>query len=286
MGVVDSRSSASAEDVTRGLSDAGGARYGARDRAPVLGVRLGLCTVRGLGVSCEARVRAGLASVATLGPFVSPEDVARRCGLDRAQMENLARLGALGGFEARRRHALWRVAALAHRAPGPLAEVLPAEGEVRLPPLGAAEIVSENYRMGGISVERHPLELLRARLDAAGVLRAGELLDRARKDGPARRARGDVAVAGLAVCRQRPPTAGGLTFVSIEDETGFANLIVTPEVGQRDRAGLLASLILAVGRLEYAEGVVNLRATRLSPLGIGPLEGERPIDGVPSHDYR
>jgi error-prone DNA polymerase len=292
---VEPRNWASAGGVTHGSSAAGAPRYGdARDarregRAPVLGVRLGLCTVRGLGEACEARVRAGLASVATRGPFVSPEDVARRCGLERGQMENLARLGALGGFEERRRHALWRVAALAHRAPGPLAEVLPPEGEVRLPRLDAAAIVAENYRMGGISVERHPLELLRARLDAAGVLRAAELLARAAPDRaarPVRPTRGEVAVAGLAVCRQRPPTAGGLTFVSIEDETGFANLIVTPEVALRDRAGLLASLILAVGRLEFADGVVNLRATRLSPLGIGPLDGEAPIDGVPSHDYR
>jgi len=306
---MDPRGSASAGGVTQRSSGSGAPRYdggddarrgggGARRGAPVLGVRLGLCTVRGFGESCEARVRAGLASVATLGPFVSPADVARRCGLDRGRMENLARLGALGGFEARRRHALWSVAALAHRAPGPLAEALPAEGAVRLPPQEAAGIVAENYRMGGISVERHPLELLRARLDAAGVLRAVELLERARacgggrttgrRPGPEPRGAGadEVAVAGLAVCRQRPPTAGGLTFVSIEDETGFANLVVSPEVGQRDRQGLLASLILAVGRLEYADGVANLRVTRLSSLGIGPLEGERSIDGVPSHDYR
>jgi error-prone DNA polymerase len=201
-------------------------------------------------------------------------------------MENLARLGALSGFEARRRHALWRVAAMAHRAPGPLAEVLPPEGEVRLPLLGEAEIVSENYRMGGISVERHPLELVRARLAAAGVLPAGELPAQAQRQAQARRGRGEVAVAGLAVCRQRPPTAGGLTFVTIEDETGFANLIVTPEVAQRDRAGLTASLILAAGRLEYAEGVVNLRATRLSPLDLRPLDAQRAIDGLSSHDYR
>lgn len=289
MGVVDPKSSASADDVTRGMSGAHALRYSTRaggaahDRAPVLAVRLGLRTVRGLGESCEPRVRAGLASVATRGPFVSPQDVARRCGLDRAQMENLARLGALGGFEARRRHALWQVAALAHRAPGPLAGCLPAEGEVRLPGLSEAELVSENYRMGGISVERHPLELLRARLAQAGVTPAGELLARG---AAGRSAHGEVSVAGLAVCRQRPPTAGGLTFVTIEDETGFANLIVSPELARRDRAGLLASLILARGRLECADGVVNLRATRLSALDIGPLEGRRPIDGVSSHDYR
>ncbi|MGQ0552893.1 MAG: DNA polymerase III subunit alpha [Planctomycetota bacterium] len=243
---------------------------------PVLGVRLGLCTVRGLGPASEAGVRAGLASVERLGPFVSPVDVARRCGLDRAQMESLARLGALAGFEARRRQALWQVATMARRVPGPLAEPLPAEGEARLPLQSAAEIVSENLALGGVSVERHPLELLRVRLAESGVLTAAAL----------GRARGEVAVAGMVICRQRPPTAGGLTFVTIEDETGFANLIVTPEVATRDRAGLRASLVLAVGRVEHADGVVNLRAGRLRTLDIGPLRGQQALDGLPSHDYR
>jgi error-prone DNA polymerase len=101
-----------------------------------------------------------------------------------------------------------------------------------------------------------------------------------------RRAAGEIAVAGLVVCRQRPPTAGGLTFVTLEDETGFANLIVTPDVARRDRAGLAASLLLAVGRLEHADGVVNVRVTRLAPLDHGPVRHDRPIDGLPSHDYR
>jgi error-prone DNA polymerase len=95
-----------------------------------------------------------------------------------------------------------------------------------------------------------------------------------------------VAVAGLVICRQRPQTASGLTFVTLEDETGFANLIVTPDVARRDRAGLAASLLLAVGRLEHADGVVNVRVTRLAPLDHGPVRHDRPIDGLPSHDYR
>jgi len=245
-------------------------------RRPVLGVRLGLSLVRGIGAKHEAGVRAGLASVAERGPFVSPEDFARRTGLPAAVLEHLARLGALAGFEARRRHALWLVARMARRAPGPLAEPLPPEGDVTLPALSAGEAVRESYRMAGVSVERHPLELLRPRLHAAGVLPAGELLAR----GPAARGR-EVWVAGLAICRQRPPTAGGLTFVTLEDETGFANLLVPPAVATRDREGLHAMIVLGVGRLEFAEGVVNVKATRLIPLDDG-----RPIEGVPRHDYR
>jgi error-prone DNA polymerase len=245
-------------------------------RAPRLGVRLGLRLVRGIGAAHEAGVRAGLASVAERGPFVSPEDFARRTGLPAHVLEHLARLGALSGFEARRRHALWLVARMARRAPGPLAEPLPPEGDVTLPPLSEEEAVREGYRMAGVSVERHPLELLRPRLHAAGVLPAAELLQR----GASGRGR-EAWVAGLAVCRQRPTTAGGLTFVSLEDETGFANLIVTPDVAARDREGLLAMIMLGIGRVEFADGVVNVKAMRLISLDDG-----RPIEGVPRHDYR
>jgi error-prone DNA polymerase len=251
----------------------------------VQGVRLGLCTVRGLGEKHEPGVSVGLASIAELGPFVSLEDFARRTRLGRAEMENLARLGALDGFEERRRHALWRVARMAHAPPGPLAERTPPESTVRLPRQSGADIVRENLLMGGVSVERHPLELLRRRLDAAGVLTAEALMQAGRgaSDGRGGRSvrRGPQrAVAGMAICRQRPPTAGGLTFVTIEDETGFANLIVTPDVAREHKEGLFAGLILAIGRIEFAEGVVNLRVTSLRALDHG-----RPIEGVPSHDY-
>lgn len=245
-------------------------------RRPVVGVRLGLRMVKGLGQAHEAGVKAGLASVAEQGPFVSPADFARRTGVPAQVMEHLARLGALAGFEARRRHALWQVAALGRRVPGPLAEPLPAEGDVSLPELTPAETVRESLRMAGVSVERHPLELLRPRLHAAGVLPAGELLAR----GSAARGR-EAWVAGLAICRQRPPTARGLTFVTLEDETGFANLLVPPDVAARDREGLFASLVLGIGRLEFAEGVVNVKAARLLSLDAG-----MPVEGVPSHDYR
>ncbi|HTE06196.1 MAG TPA: hypothetical protein VK824_08370, partial [Planctomycetota bacterium] len=303
---VASRNSGASHDAARGGTPGSAAR-GAR---PVLGVRLGLCTVRGFGSSREQRVREGLASVTTQGPFTDPLDFARRTGLDRQAMEALARLGALDGFETRRRHALWAVAQLARRVPGPFAEPLLPERDVTLPSQDASEILRENYRMGGISVDRHPLELLRERLHAAGVLRACDLLPDAPHEGTAERGspmphgmagqrgstvphgaaapHGDAApragsevwVAGMVICRQQPPTAKGLVFVSLEDETGFINLIVAPELAVRDREGLRACLMLAVGRIERASGVVNVRATRLSSLDRGTV-----IEGMPSHDY-
>jgi len=99
------------------------------------------------------------------------------------------------------------------------------------------------------------------------VLPARELLAR----GAALRGH-SVRVAGLCICRQRPPTAGGLTFVSLEDETGFANLIVPPAVARRDRDGLRATIVLGTGRVEFADGVVNVKAERLESLdGRWPL---------------
>ncbi len=266
---------------------------------PVLAVRLGLSTVRGFGASKENGVRVGLASVATLGPFVDAADFARRTGLGRQELEHLARLGALRGFAARRRQALWDVAQMARDVPGPLAEPLSEEAPIELPALTVEERVAENYAMSGVSVTRHPMKPLRERLTELGVITAAELARLAAvpshavaahtsrsassPDVPTRGAPIDgreVWVAGMVICRQRPQTASGLTFVTLEDETGFANLMVTPQVAERQREGLRSALMLVVGRAEAADGVVSIRASRLVPLDL-----RRGIDGMSSHDY-
>lgn len=242
-------------------------------------VRLGLSSVRGMGASREQGVRAALASLATQGPFTSSEDFAKRSGVGRRVMEHLARLGALGGFVTRRRQALWQVAELARQVPGPLAAMLPAEPGVELPAMAAGDTVQEDYRMGGASTALHPLAILRPRLDAAGVLAAIHLsADGAR---PAHRTGALVTVAGMVICRQRPPTAGGLTFVTLEDETGFTNLIVDARLSDQQRPALRASLLAATGVIERADGVTNLRVRRLQALA-----DAESIEGLSSHDYR
>jgi len=239
-------------------------------------VRLGLGSVRGMGDSREAGVRGALDSVATQGPFVSSEDFARRSGVGRRVMEHLARLGALGGFVTRRRQALWQVAELARQVPGPLAAVLPAEPGVELPTMDPGETVDEDYRMGGASTTLHPLAILRPYLAEVGVLTASGLSAPGAPAGGA-----TVTVAGMVICRQRPPTAGGLTFVTLEDETGFTNLIVDARLSDEQRSALRASVLGATGVVERADGVTNLRVRRLQPLSDAPS-----IEGLSSHDYR
>ncbi|GJM20409.1 MAG: error-prone DNA polymerase [Planctomycetota bacterium] len=267
-----------------------------------LAVRLGFHMVRGFGPAQEDAVRRGLTSQERLGPFTDPADVARRLGLDTRQMEALARLGALRAFDTRRRQALWEVAKLGHADGGPLATVFPDEGDVALRDLRAFERVCENYRQGGASPTRHLMRELRPKLTELDVWTAREIVAGRRSKAAVARGARDVGAraaktraaaqrspsatrstgvraAGLAICRQMPPTAGGLCFVTLEDETGFVNLIVTPEVGERCRDGLRAPMILAEGPLERADGVVNLRAKRL-----WPLWGEQ-LEGLASHDY-
>jgi len=241
------------------------------------GVRLGLRTVRGLGAAHEASVRAALEGVATAGPFTDPEDFARRARLGRRETETLARLGALRGFETRRRQALWRVARMARVVPGPLARPAPGEPAVVFPEPSEDELVREDYAIGGISPDRHPMTSLRSRLARAGVVEARRLVAR----GPPLRRGPRVAVAGLVICRQRPQTAKGVTFLTLEDETGFANALVEPGRARACADALRAPLLVVAGPLERADGVVHVRAERLVPLRAG-----EDLDGLRWHDYR
>jgi len=126
-------------------------------------------------------------------------------------------------------------------------------------PLEEAEQVAEDYRTTGLSLSRHPLALMRPFLDVRRVLTAAQL-----QRAPAK---SRIRIAGLVICRQRPPTAKGVAFLSLEDETGISNLVVPPEIFERDRGVLLASAFLyAEGRVERVANVVNVQVTRATPL--------------------
>jgi error-prone DNA polymerase len=221
-------------------------------------MRLGMRQVKGLREETGRRIEEARGE-----GFASIADVARRSRVPRFELARLALAGAFRSLAPGRRDALWEIQAL-----GPLEEddlffgIPMDEVEVELPPLGVAETVTTDYETTGLSIERHPLELLRPELDAQRALTARGLLS-------VRQGR-RVRVGGMVICRQRPPTAKGFTFLSLEDETGIANLVVEPQLFERFRRELVTSIfLLADGVVERAGRTVNIKVRQLAPLSYG-----------------
>jgi len=219
-------------------------------------LRLGLREVRGLQ---KAHAEAVAAARPTPGD-ASLRALVRRTRLPRAALVRLARAGALDGLCGDRRQAEWDVQALSTTDAGDLfhGELLDASAQ----PGGASSLVErvvEDYRHTGLSLEKHPVALLRDHLLAKRALSAAEL-----QNAPHR---SRVRVGGLVTCRQRPPTAKGVAFLTLEDETGMANLVVPPETFERQRTVVLgSSFLLAEGRVERTGQVVNVKVSRVSAL--------------------
>jgi error-prone DNA polymerase len=231
-------------------------------------VRLGLNYVKGL------RERAGRAIVAarTERAFTSVADVARRAGLDREELTTLAAIGAFAALGGTRRANLW---ASARPLMGEIfAATADAPDESPLRNMDADERLSADYGGTGVTLGPHPMALRRpalARLIGRPILRAMDL--RRGRD------RSRVRVAGNVIVRQRPGTAKGFVFLSLEDETGIANVIVTPRLFARHRLILVTEPFLLVeGILQTQDDVVSVRADRLVAL-------PRRRDHVPSHDF-
>jgi error-prone DNA polymerase len=228
-----------------------------------LTVRLGLRYVRELR---EGAARALVAARAAR-PFDSVHDLARRARLERDELQTLAAIGALAPFGGTRRANLWTVAAA---SPGPLFEDPPREPSP-LSEMTEVERLAADYAGTSVTLGRHPMALRRAALRHAGVLSAREL---AGVEDGAR-----VQVAGSVIVRQRPGTAKGFVFLSLEDETGIANVIVTPPIFARHRLALVAEPYLLVeGIAQRQDGVISVRAARARGL---PALGHH----VPSHDF-
>jgi error-prone DNA polymerase len=220
--------------------------------APAL--RLGLRSIRGLGAAARARLEAALAD----GPFASPADVVRRTRLDRRALRLLAEAGAFDAFfpalpaAERRRAALWAVLEAQRGAAGPLAP-LAERPTPALPAMVPFELTAADYRLTALSLNGHPMRHLRDALAPNGVQTARALL--AGRDGAR------AAMAGLVICRQRPGTAKGFVFLTLEDETGCLNVVVTPRRFERDALLVSTSpLLLVRGTLQVESAVVNLRA--------------------------
>ncbi|MEL3948787.1 error-prone DNA polymerase [Streptomyces sp. LNU-CPARS28] len=215
-------------------------------------IRLGLGGVRGMSDAAAAEVVAGR-------PYRDLEDFARRTRLSARVLENLATAGALAAFGVDRREALWAAGALAGVDDSFLPGATTPPTAPDLPAMTAVEQTFADLWATGSSPDSHPVQHLRAHLEAGGVVTAAEV----------RRLPGGtpVTIGGLVTHRQRPPTAKGTCFLNIEDETGMTNVIVPPPVWDAhmklavDNAGLLVH-----GRVERADGAVNLVARRLEPL--------------------
>src|SRR5690625_2312029 len=225
------------------------------DPHPELAVRLGLAPVRGIGQKTAERL---VAERERHGPFADLADLARRVHLSAAQLEALATAGALDCFGLERREALWAAGVLAqehatlpHTAVGYEAPMLPGMDEV--------ETAVADVWATGVSTDSFPTQFLRPDLEARGIRRISEL---------PRHATGTrVEVAGAVTHRQRPATAAGVTFLSLEDETGLLNVVCSAGLWGRYRRVARTSAALVVrGTVEQADGVLNLVAEHLRDL--------------------
>jgi error-prone DNA polymerase len=260
-------------------------RVTSHDNAPV--VRLGLRLVRGLGAAAREKLEKALAD----GPFADIGDFVRRSGVDQGAVRALCEAGAFDRMvgdqppNQRRRVALWRALDAMRGEAGPLAprsEVRAQSSESTsstpdtppFPPMSRLELTDADYRMTGLSLNGHPMRHLRPLLSPNAIRTAEDLLRNGR-DGER------TAHAGLVIVRQRPGTSKGFVFLSMEDETGILNVVVTPK--RFERQALLISnspLLLVRGTLQVEHGVVNLRGETFHA-----LKADAGEDWAKSHDF-
>ncbi|WP_437816868.1 error-prone DNA polymerase [Sorangium sp. So ce1078] len=221
-------------------------------------LRLGMRLVKGLGEAAAAAIVAAREEA----PFTSLPDLVTRTELKKNEVEALAEAGALAALVPARREALWR--ARAPRVEG-LFEGVPIERDkdVGLPPLRPLEQLALDYGRVGLSLHDHPMRHLRPALKrrrGGGRVRTAEEIKAARNGE-------SVRVAGMVVGRQRPATASGVTFVTLEDETGVVNVIVQKQVfADHYQVARHAALLLVAGRVERQGEVIHVVARELERL--------------------
>jgi error-prone DNA polymerase len=224
-------------------------------------VRLGFRQIKGF-----READAALLVAARERPYRSVRDLWLRSGMSRAAMERLAEADAFRSIGLDRRAALWEVRALdpaaaAERLPlfAAAPENLSREPAVELPKMPLGEHVVNDYRALSLSLKAHPVSFLRNELSARRIVEAGRL--------PEISSGRRVTVAGLVLVRQRPGTAAGVIFCTLEDETGVANIIVWPKVFERYRAVVLGARLLEVsGRLQSEQNVIHVVAEKMRDL--------------------
>ncbi len=236
---------------------------------PQSAIRLGLREVHGI----SEQVAGAIVAARAQAPFRDVADLCRRAGLDEKARTALAEAGALRSLAGHRNAARWQVAGVERRAPLPELHS-PHEDDIALPAPAVAEEVLSDYRALGLTLQAHPLSLLRGQLRERRLLGSRELRER--------RHGSHVRAVGLVTGRQRPSTAGGTIFVTLEDEHGMINVIVWQKLAARRRKALLGARLLGVrGRWERVDGVEHLIAGDLEDLS--PLLGGLRAD---SRDFR
>jgi len=236
-----------------------------------LSLRLGLQYVRGL----QAGSATELVEARKMRPFASIEELARRVpSLTRADLTTLAEIGALNsiGEGIHRRDALWQVER-AGRQPGPLLASLDRDEELSSPlrQMEPQERMVADYSSTGVTVGRHPMAHYRQQLRAMRVSSAGDLI-KLRHGVKAR-------IAGCVIARQRPGTAHGFIFLSIEDETGIANAIIDPDLYERYRSLVTyAKFLMVEGALQNVDNVIHVRAKHVEELTVTAAS-------IQSHDF-
>ncbi len=228
-------------------------------------IRLGLCVVNGL---CREHADE-LVAQRNAAIFRSVDDFKRRVGLTKEELRTLAELGALNGMAEHRRAAMWRVE---EQAPEPLfaAPDYDGAGESPLVPMTMPERVQADYETMNLTTGPHPMKLLRPQL--ANAWRATDLAQA--------RHGATVQIAGNVICRQRPGTAKGFVFISLEDETGVSNAIVTPDLFEKMRLLITEEPFLLIeGEVQNSDDVVLIKARKIKPLVHDQLVGSG------SHDF-
>jgi len=222
-------------------------------------LRLGFRQIKGMRIDTANRI---MIARTTGGPFVSMADFGRRTRLGQAIIAQLSQADAFHSLNQDRRESLWQALAQdKHPADRPLLEGLEEDDhdQALLPALSPQEEVFADYRSVGLSLRAHPVSFYRRDLVKLGVLTAAELTDTPDNH--------LVSCAGLVILRQRPSTAKGITFVTLEDETGTANLVVKQPVWQRYyQIAKTCPGWIARGRLEKRSGVIHLVVSRLTDL--------------------
>ncbi|NBW76453.1 MAG: DNA polymerase III subunit alpha [Sphingomonadaceae bacterium] len=229
------------------------------EQGRAVALRLGLRQVDGFPEAAAARIVAAR----EVGAFRDVRELKERAGLSPALIERLAAADCFNSLGLTRRQALWDARSLVAAPDLPLFAAMTARDEgaeralTRLPTMPLSEEVVADYQTQRLSLKAHPLAFLRASLADRGFVRASELRER--------KYRSAVQVAGVVLIRQRPGSAKGVCFITLEDETGVVNLVIWPDLMEQQRKVIMAARLIEVkGRVEYDDEVIHVIATHLT----------------------